>query len=235
MEPSSSSPPPRPDSSSSEDEEAASDCSSARFQRQASSSASTSLTPLRNSEVGALFPIRRKNKEAAAAAGDSASERSLSSFMLSEEEDEDEEGVKGNYAEASSSSSGARRRLGPQFQRRPASEGGFGGAGLRGPSKAAAVANSTANHAVSREELKQTLLSVMERKEELHAQVLALRKRLEAEQESSSEQRRAAAEEKRQHEEAKAKHETRVQVLARENELLKHQGRNGRRFPATEI
>ena len=76
---------------------------------------------------------------------------------------------------------------------------------------------------ISREELKQALLSVMSRKDELQEQCSSLKKLLDAEVQKSDSLKEEIEINKRKDEEAKDKQNAKLTSLSRENELLKHQ------------
>ena len=76
---------------------------------------------------------------------------------------------------------------------------------------------------ISRQELKQALLSVMARKEELQQQLAQMKKLLEQESRSAGSLREEVAEAKRKGREECERQEGRIGTLSRENELLKHQ------------
>jgi len=76
---------------------------------------------------------------------------------------------------------------------------------------------------LNREDLKQALLSVMEKKDEVEVQLKGLRALLDQEQETSSTLREDLGEVKGRLRETTEKLEARNSILARENELLKHQ------------
>ena len=83
--------------------------------------------------------------------------------------------------------------------------------------------HSAATGAISREDLKQALLSVMERKEELSKVVAELRKELAERASQNGELTSELVEVKRTSGDRCNKLEARVQAITRENELLKHQ------------
>ena len=76
---------------------------------------------------------------------------------------------------------------------------------------------------ISREDLKQALLSIMERKDEIQAQCESLKRQLAQETEGNGTLKDELAEQKRRGDEKVEKLEMRIQSLSRENELLKHQ------------
>ena len=80
-----------------------------------------------------------------------------------------------------------------------------------------------ANSTLSREDLKQALLSVMERKEELQDQYQSLKQVLEKESGVTSSLRQELDETNRKSKEASDKMQARISSIQRENELLKHQ------------
>ena len=83
--------------------------------------------------------------------------------------------------------------------------------------------NSSQIATISREDLKQALLSVMSRKDELQEQCLSLKKLLDIEINKSASLKEEIELNKRKADEIKDKQEARITSLARENELLKHQ------------
>ena len=76
---------------------------------------------------------------------------------------------------------------------------------------------------IPRHELKQALLSVMARKEELQRQLAQMKKLLEQETRSAAALKEEVAESRRRGREESERQEGRVGTLGRENELLKHQ------------
>ena len=76
---------------------------------------------------------------------------------------------------------------------------------------------------ISREELKQALLSVMSRKDELQEQCLSIKKLLDLEVEKSESLKEEIELNKRKADEVRHKQEAKINSLSRENELLKHQ------------
>ena len=76
---------------------------------------------------------------------------------------------------------------------------------------------------LSREDLKQALLSVMERKEELQEQYQSLKKVLEKESTVTSNLKQDLDESNRKSKENSDKMQARINSILRENELLKHQ------------
>jgi len=76
---------------------------------------------------------------------------------------------------------------------------------------------------ISRPELKQALLSVMARKEELQRQLAQMKKLLEQETRNAASLKEEVAESRRRSREESERQEGRVGTLGRENELLKHQ------------
>lgn len=82
---------------------------------------------------------------------------------------------------------------------------------------------SAQNSTLSREDLKQALLSVMERKDELQDQCQTFKKLLEKEALSSASLKEELAEAGRKAKETNEKLDVRIASLSRENELLKHQ------------
>ena len=83
--------------------------------------------------------------------------------------------------------------------------------------------NSSQISTVTREDLKQALLSVMSRKDELQEQCLSLKKLLDVEVQKSATLKEELESNRRKADEVKDKQESRITSLARENELLKHQ------------
>ena len=76
---------------------------------------------------------------------------------------------------------------------------------------------------ISREEMKQALLSVMSRKDELQEQCISLKKLLDLEVEKSEALKEEIELNKRRADEVRCKQEAKINSLSRENELLKHQ------------
>ena len=82
---------------------------------------------------------------------------------------------------------------------------------------------SAQNSTLSREDLKQALLSVMERKEELQEQCHSIKKLLEQESSISAGLKEEMNETARKSKEVTDKMQARINSISRENELLKHQ------------
>ena len=82
---------------------------------------------------------------------------------------------------------------------------------------------SAQNSTLSREDLKQALLSVMERKEELQEQCHSMKKLLEQESASNAGLKQELIESTRKAKETTDKMQARINSISRENELLKHQ------------
>ena len=90
--------------------------------------------------------------------------------------------------------------------------------------RASSVAPSSVDtSAISREELKQALLSIMARKDELQEQVQSLKSLLQKETDKSTSLGSELHEFKRKTQENQDKTQSRLQTLTRENDLLKHQ------------
>lgn len=87
----------------------------------------------------------------------------------------------------------------------------------------ASSVTSAANSTLSREDLKQALLSVMERKEELQDQVHSLKKLLEKEAASTALLKQDLGEANKKAKDSSDKLQVRINSILRENELLKHQ------------
>ena len=92
-----------------------------------------------------------------------------------------------------------------------------------GKSGVAKTVSSVQNATISREDLKQALLSVMQRKDELQEQCEGFKKMLAQESENAGVLKEEVNETKRKSDEEKTKLESRIQTISRENELLKHQ------------
>lgn len=85
------------------------------------------------------------------------------------------------------------------------------------------IVSSAANSTLSREDLKQALLSVMERKEELQDQCQSLKKLLEKESNANGILKQEINEANRKSKDMGDKMQARINGILRENELLKHQ------------
>ncbi len=151
------------------------------------------LTPLRNSGVGALIPV---------SLGDCLDQESEDSISVRSYGDESD------YANA-----GITLRSRVALSEKAASE--KDGGRKKDSSHGATV--------ISREDLKQALLSVMERKDQLQELCTNLKKSLTQETAVAHSLREELSREKRRSEEGKEKLNSKVQALSRENELLKHQ------------
>ena len=81
----------------------------------------------------------------------------------------------------------------------------------------------SSNSSIKQNDLKQALLSVMEKKDDLEDQVKALKRLLDQEISHVAESKQELNDIKQIHKEKQEKTEARVSVLSRENELLKHQ------------
>jgi sorting nexin-29 len=158
----------------------------------------TKLTPMKNSEVGALIPLSPGSHD------DIMSEDSMSIKSFGEDQD---------YASAVSSIMATPQP--PTFL--PTTNDYY-----RQSSTVSSVA-SAQNSTLSREDLKQALLSVMERKDELQDQCHSMKKLLEKESTVTAGLKQELNEANRRSKEASDKMQARVSSLARENELLKHQ------------
>ncbi len=173
------------------------------------------LTPLKNLSVGGLIPMRSGGGGQGASEQDVNSEDSLS---MSESDYASALGATPAASKAgsifgSSKTGGGMNRARDPRHIHPA-----------GPAAVAAAGSSVhSSSGISREDLKQALLSVMERKDELQGQCSNLKRLLSQESESASLLREEVSAERRKGEESKEKLQSRIQALSRENELLKHQ------------
>ena len=157
----------------------------------------TKLTPLKNTEIGALIPLGSNQDDA-------LSEDSMSIKSFGEDQD---------YASALSSVIPT-----PQPpQNYPPTPRTHHSNSLN--SSVVSAQNST----LSREDLKMALLSVMERKEELHDQCQSLKKLLEKESASGASLKTELNETNRKLKDTSDKMQARINSILRENELLKHQ------------
>ena len=160
-----------------------------------SSTSGNRLTPMKNVNVGQLIPLFSSNS----VSGDAASEQNCdfnsedSVSMRSEESD---------YATFGRQQSSNAPAAGKETHH---------GAGQGQKAE------------IPRHELKQALLSVMARKEELQRQLAQMKKLLEQETRSAASLKEEVAEGKRRAREEAERQEGRVSTLGRENELLKHQ------------
>ena len=159
----------------------------------------TKLTPMRNSEVGALIPLSPNSHD------DVMSEDSMSIKSFGEDQD---------YASAMSSIAQT-----PQPVLVTGAPSSFYNKSCSSVSSVTSAQNST----LSREDLKQALLSVMERKEELQDQCQGLKQLLEQESSTSAGLRQELNEANRKSKDSCDKLQARVNSILRENELLKHQ------------
>jgi len=190
-----------------DEEDDVSEGSGARTPNGSLSNQHAALTPVKAAGVGSLIPVKAGHAEEdladASGGGDEdtpcASEDSASVHSLDESD----------YASACSTFHSVSR---------PAST--YGGP-VAGREIASSSVQSTGG--ISREDLKQALLSVMARKDELATQCGRLKKHLAAESESAAALKEEILVEKRRAEEAGERANVRLQALARENELLKHQ------------
>ena len=155
----------------------------------------TKLTPMKNSEIGALIPVSATNND-----NDVTSEDSISIKSLGDDQD---------YASALSSIMATPQP--PQSH--------YSHSHRQSVSSVASAHNST----LSREDLKQALLSVMERKDELQEQCSTFKKLLEKESSNASSLKEELNEANRKSKETAEKLQVRINSLSRENELLKHQ------------
>ncbi|TRY75070.1 hypothetical protein TCAL_08575 [Tigriopus californicus] len=154
------------------------------------------LTPMKNSEVGGLIPVNPGHSDLPGEEIQSEDSMSIKSFMSED----------GDYANASILKKTAKCPKGA-------------------PSTVASSIKSSQHNqsAISREDLKNALLSVMERKEELQVQCQTLKKLLANESGTVLSFKEELAESKRISQESSDKFKVRVQTLSRENDLLKHQ------------
>ena len=220
------------------------------------------LTPMKNSNVGALIPIASGspnsnfvvNKVHTRAEDEIMSDDSIS-IKSFEEEDTDyatacnsiagsnivspipfqthRDSVHSGYPNENSSSRGIRpmdlnSNLKLNQLNLSASHGGFfsATASIAASSVKGSSANSKASSqiaTISREELKQALLSVMSRKDELQEQCSSLKKLLDEEAQKSASLKEEIELNKRKAIEIKDKQDVKITSLTRENELLKHQ------------
>lgn len=154
------------------------------------------LTPMKNSEVGGLIPVNPGQSDIPGEEIQSEDSMSIKSFMSED----------GDYANAS-----ILKRISKSTKVAPSTI-------------ASSVKSSQHNQsAISREDLKNALLSVMERKEELQVQCQTLKKLLANESGTVLSLKEELAEAKRISKESSDKFQVRVQTLSRENDLLKHQ------------
>ena len=158
-----------------------------------SSTSGNRLTPMKNVNVGQLIPLFSSNS---VSGGDAASDLNNCDFNSEDSVSMRSFGEESDYA---------------TFGRHVS-------------------ANSEPSHGekgqkveISRHELKQALLSVMARKEELQRQLAQMKKLLEQETRSAASLKEEVAESKRRAREESERQEGRVGTLGRENELLKHQ------------
>jgi len=152
------------------------------------------LTPVTNQSVGALFPVTLGHNA------------SVSDDGTAEEEPPS---PKPDYALAGNSGNQQPEQV------------SIGRASHFSSNSQASAASSS--NGLNREDLKQALLSVMEKKDEVEVQLKGLRALLDQEQETSSTLREDLGEVKGRLRETTEKLEARNSILARENELLKHQ------------
>ena len=158
-----------------------------------SSTSGNRLTPMKNVNVGQLIPLFSSNS----VSGDAASEQNCD---FNSEDSVSMRSEESDYA---------------TFGRQQSSNPAAGKDTHHGEKGHKAE--------ISRHELKQALLSVMARKEELQRQLTQMKKLLEQETRSAASLKEEAAEGKRRAREEAERQEGRVSTLGRENELLKHQ------------
>ena len=171
------------------------------------SSTATRLTPLKNTGVGALIPITGavEGMQRNVGGGGGGNLRGISA---ADDVSEDSMSIR-SFGDESDYASVASGRAELQHNKRV-------------PTVSVHSSSQYAS-AITREDLKQALLSVMARKDELQEQCLQLKKLLEQETSCGSALREEAAETKRKGQEMTDKMESRINTLSRENELLKHQ------------
>ncbi len=180
------------------------------------------LTPLKNLSVGALIPVRGGGGDKE---GTGHSSQQQPPDLNSEEDSLSMS--ESDYASAMGSVTPAQSKAGSIFgsssrvsSRRPPASAGPA-ADPRQVHPAGSSVHSSSG--ISREDLKQALLSVMERKDELQSQCASLKHLLSQEGEAAAALKEEVAAEKRKGEEGREKLQSRIHALSRENELLKHQ------------
>ena len=167
----------------------------------------TRLTPMKNSGVGELIPLFSSN---------SVTDEQSSTNHQQDLNSEDSMSVRSlgdldpGVADYASFVGDAAQNVDAVFSRQSS---------VSGSKKESAAGSSS----ISREEMKQALLSVMARKEELQSQLAQMKKLLEKESRSAASLREVLSETKRKSKETSDRMESRVGTLNRENELLKHQ------------
>lgn len=157
-------------------------------------SALSKLTPIRNVEIGGLIPLSTNGE----IQHDIQSEDSASVRSFGDESD-----------------------YGSVFTDLPTTPGKpehSSGKSVTGASRASSIGS-----AISREDLKQALLSVMSRKDELQTQCVSLKKLVDQEASVAASLQEELKEARRKSTESIDKLGIRIQTLTRENELLKHQ------------
>jgi len=165
-----------------------------------------SLTPVTNKGIGALFPVSTQNNnssmvsdDAGNSGEDSASNRSVgmedTDYATQQIIQQSKLNNEVNLDEAASISQASMHSFG----------------------------SSRSNSSLKREDLKQALLSVMEKKDELELQGKSMKSLLDQEMARSAEVRQELNDIKQINKEKLEKLEGRNNILSRENELLKHQ------------
>jgi sorting nexin-29 len=170
----------------------------------------TKLTPMKNSEIGALIPLGLHGSSQDEC--DVMSEDSMSIKSFGDDQD---------YASALSSITATPQP--PPVPPPPFHQNHVPVPVYYRQSSAVSSVASAHNSTLSREDLKQALLSVMERKEELQEQYQSLKKVLQKESTVTSNLKQDLDESNRKSKENSDKMQARINSILRENELLKHQ------------
>jgi len=160
----------------------------------------TKLTPMKNSEVGALIPLSHNGQD------DVMSDDSMSIKSFGDDQD---------YASAMSS-------MMPSMVPTPQPMTSTHHQYHKRQSSVSSVASANGS-TLSREDLKHALLSVMERKEELQDQCQSFKRLLEKESASSAGLKQELNDANRKAKDSTDKMQARINSILRENELLKHQ------------
>jgi len=163
-----------------------------------------SLTPVTNKGIGALFPVKvHHNSSLVSDDAGNSGEDSVSNPSVGLEETD--------YA------------IQPALQSFSKSDLNLDENTSISQASVHSFESSRSNSSLKREDLKQALLSVMEKKSELEQQVKSLKSLLDQEISHVAEVRQELSDIKQINKEKQDKLEGRNNILARENELLKHQ------------
>jgi len=166
-----------------------------------------SLTPVTNKGIGALFPVNTHNN----------------SSLVSDDAGNSGEDSISNPSVGTEDTDYATQAAVPTYYKQFSNEANLDEATSISQASVHSFESNRSNSSLKKEDLKQALLSVMEKKDELELQAKSLKSMLDQEISHVAEVRQELSDIKQINKEKLEKLEGRNNILSRENELLKHQ------------